>query len=72
MPFVCCKAGEEFLNVYKPYWTPLTICIAGKAERQSSKLEKELQDIKAQLNKANKEADSSKKEMKRSKGFTFY
>ena len=46
--------------------------IVGKAERQSSKLEKELQDIKVQLNKANKEADSSKKETKRSKGFTFF
>jgi len=39
----------------------------GKSERVSSKNEKELQDIRAQLNKMTKESESNKKESKRSK-----
>ena len=42
--------------------------LSGKSERLNGKYEKDLQEIRAQLTKANKEAESQKKDSKRSKG----
>ena len=57
-------------HVLVPYLTKI-FPQPGKAERQNSRNEKELQEFRAQVKTLTKESDSSKKESKKAKGMKF-